>query len=109
MSCARLTVENNRTTVPIHSTVIFHATTTVNLLPGNDSTYVIFKDGIALHLNFTTIGNSITFSIHNAQLEDSGAYQLMHISQRAELLTNIILIEIIEISTSSTILPSTSK
>ena len=104
---------NNRTTVPVHSTVILHAITTVNLLPGDDSIFVVLKDGIHLNsslLNFTAItDNSITFSICNAQPEDSGVYQLRHISQHAELLTNGLLIEIIDISTSSTISPFTSK
>ena len=112
-SCARLTEVNNRTTVPVHSTVILHAITTVNLLPGDDSTFVVLKDGIHFNsscLNYTTItGNSITFSICNAQPEDSGVYQLMHISRHAELLTNGLLIEIIDIGMNSTISPSTSK
>ena len=110
MSCARLTELNNRTTVPIHSTVTFHATTTVNLLPRNDSTFLVLKDDIYLSFNYTTnTGNSVTFSISDTQPEDSGVYQVKHLSERAELLTNILLIEIIDTSMSSTISPSTSK
>ena len=53
--------------------------------------------------------NSITFSICNVQPEDSGVYQLVHVSSDAELRTNKLLIEVIGINTSSTISPSTSK
>ena len=43
------------------------------------------------------------------QPEDSGVYQLVHVSSDAELRTNELLIEVIGINTSSTISPSTSK
>ena len=103
---------------PVNSTIIFYATVIDSLLPPvpvDDSTFVILKDGTGVHLtdlscvNYIEVNSkNITFSICNVQPKDSGVYQLIHISQNAELLTNRILIEIYTNAT-ITISTSTSK
>lgn len=111
--CAKLTILNDSDVIPINSTIIFHATVTINLLPADDSFFVILKDDDHLNssrVNYITMTDkSITFYIYNIQPEDNGVYQLMHISQRAELLTNRLSFEVSINTITISISPSTSK
>ena len=111
--CAKLTILNDSDVIPVNSTIIFHATVTINLSPADDSFFGILKDDVHLNssrVNYTTITDkSITFYIYNIQPEDSGVYQVTYVSQHAELLTNRLSIEVSINTITISISPSTGN
>ena len=111
MTCASLTTDttNSAAIYSIDSTITLHLVVMINLSPTESGFPVLYKDGDISNLNFTMLDNENTvYFLNNAQLTDSGVYQVEHISPHAMLFTNTLFINITNLNPSSTALQTHS-